>query len=458
MNIARVSGSGNARALVIFAGWGMDRRPFEGLHKSGYDIFIIWDYRSEALDTAALGGYSEVCVMAWSWGVLPAARFLAGHHGLPVTLAVAVNGTLHPVDDRRGIPRDIFQGTHDSLDPRRLMKFYRRMMPDTAAMERFRAVMPERHTEELKEELRAIAAMPVPDAVEERGLAAQFDTVVLSRGDAIIPYANQCDAWEGIAACESVDGAHYPDFASMIDRWLVEKELVGRKFRDASSTYPSESAPQQAIARRLMELWEAQGPAPGGDVVEVGVGTGYFTSLYERLLHPSSLRMWDLYESRPGVEACDAETAIRELPDESVDAVAGASAVQWFNSLGTFFAEVARVLRPGGTGVFSTFAPGHFEALNSITGRSLNFPAMPRIEGVEWLVDTVETLSVTFETPADMLRHLKLSGVNSLISGPEAAVKARRILRVYPRDPDGRVTLVYRPHYIVFRKKKRLCR
>lgn len=453
MNIARVSGSGNARALVLFAGWGMDERPFEGLNKAGYDIFVIWDYRTDTLDLAALGHYSELCVVAWSWGVLPAARFLVSGHGLPVTLAVAVNGTLHPVDDRHGIPYDIFQGTHDSLDPRRLLKFYRRMMPDAASMERFKAVMPHREIEDLKEELRAIAAMSVPEGVEERRLAAQFDAVVLSRGDAIIPYDNQRNAWEGIAACESVDGAHYPDFAAIIDRWLVEKELVRQKFSDAASTYPSESAPQQAIARRLMELWEAQNPMPGGAVVEVGVGTGYFTSLYSQRLHPSSLRLWDLYESSTGVEACDAETAIRSLPDESVDVVAGASAVQWFNSLNAFFAETVRVLRPGGFGVFSTFAPDHFEALNRITGRSLNFPAVVRIEGVEWLADVTETLPVTFSSPAQMLRHLKLSGVNSLMSGPEAAVGARRILRDYPRDPDGRVTLVYRPHYIIFRKK-----
>ena len=45
----------NRRAILLFAGWGMDEKPFTGLNAEGYDIIIIRDYRegkpSEALRT-----------------------------------------------------------------------------------------------------------------------------------------------------------------------------------------------------------------------------------------------------------------------------------------------------------------------------------------------------------------------------------------------------------------------
>ncbi len=455
MRIRCVSDCGSSRALIIFAGWGMDSHPFEGLFKSGYDIFVVWDYRSLALDFSSLERYDELCVIAWSWGVLPAARFIETHSGLPVTLAVAVNGTLYPVDDARGIPHAIFQGTFATLDERRLMKFYRRMMPDAMAMERFRAALPQRQVDELKDELKALASMPVPDEDEACRLSDLFDSVMLASSDAVIPYASQCEAWRRHHAQQHIEGAHYPDFASLIDRVLVDKDLVRERFCSSASTYQSEAAPQRNIACRLMELWLGLNPSEGGDFVEVGVGTGFLTDLYTSRLHPASLILWDLYASRPDVEECDAETAIRSLPDGSVDAVVGASAIQWFNSISSFLSEVSRVLRPGGWGVFSTFAPDNFAALTRLTGRSPSISSsvpLPVIKDLDLLVNEVGSMPVKFATPALMLRHLKLSGVNAIVVGSKAAVMARNIIRDYPRDPDGGVTLVYRPQYIIFKK------
>ena len=98
----------NRRAILLFAGWGMDEKPFTGLNAEGYDIIIIRDYRegkpSEALRTL-IDRYEELCVIAWSFGVPVATEFIVNNPSLPVTARIAVNGTISPPEVRtKNIP------------------------------------------------------------------------------------------------------------------------------------------------------------------------------------------------------------------------------------------------------------------------------------------------------------------------------------------------------------------
>ena len=142
----------NRRLIVILAGWAMDSTPFEGLHRHGYDIMVVWDYRDFILDWNCTAPYDEICIVAWSLGVYAAAAASAPI-AARVTLRLAVNGTLAPVDALRGIPPAIFQGTLDGLDERNLVKFYRRVAGSREAYARFAAAMPRRDISELKAEL-----------------------------------------------------------------------------------------------------------------------------------------------------------------------------------------------------------------------------------------------------------------------------------------------------------------
>ena len=56
----------SSRLLLIFAGWGMDWRPFASLSRPGYDILVIWDYRDLLFDWKPLFRYDEICLIASS--------------------------------------------------------------------------------------------------------------------------------------------------------------------------------------------------------------------------------------------------------------------------------------------------------------------------------------------------------------------------------------------------------
>lgn len=194
------------RLLLFFAGWGGEANLFRDYRPAESDFLLCSDYRSPAFDDTLLAGYREIRLAAWSMGVWMAGRTLAGR-SLPLTRCTAVNGTMTPIDDRRGIPTAVFQGTLDAFGPVALMKFRRRMCDTVEGVKAFLAHAPVRPPEDLREELacirEAVAARPVAPFAWDRALVGSRDR--------IFPLPNQLAAWEGVPT-EVYDEAHYSEY------------------------------------------------------------------------------------------------------------------------------------------------------------------------------------------------------------------------------------------------------
>lgn len=441
----------------------MDSAPFAHLHRPGYDILIVWDYRDYSLDWSCAAGYDEICVVAWSLGVYAAAVASAPIAAL-TTLRLAVNGTVTPVDNQRGIPELIFRGTLDGLDERNLTKFYRRVAGSRAAFDRFAADMPRRSVDELRQELAAFLPddffAPTPDM--------RFDRALICRDDAIFPAANQWRAWEGKPRT-MLDGAHLPDFQVIIDRFVLDKDLTGSRFAAGASSYEGNAAVQDGLVERMRLVMERHGiPAHmcrrGSRTIEIGSGTGKLTRVLDGFAGRfGTLEMWDIAADAPvsgprrPFRKTDAELQLLRTPSESADFIVSASTVQWFNSPSRFLVECARVLTSGGLLLVGTYAAGNLGAVESATGRGL-----PLLEPDEWLAlapgvfECIEaqtyTVDMEFDAPADVFRHLKATGVNSLGRGVGAAAM-RHALASLPCSLDGKYRITYRPTLFLLRKK-----
>ncbi len=448
--------AGNTRLLLLFAGWGTDPSLYSQPGVEGYDMMVAWDYTDIDIDTAAFSRYDEIAVVGYSFGVTAASYFLNTFPQLPVTARIAVNGTCHPVDDSRGIPQTIFDGTLAGLNPRSLDKFYRRMAGSGKLYkDMLPSLPPAPDTDSLKVQLEAIG---------HRGsITADWDMAVVSDNDLIIPAGNQLRAWrEADVPVKVIAGGHLPDFSGIFRTVLTDKGLVASRFSCAIDTYDRAATIQRHIAKRLVDLWNPD-PEESLDILEIGCGTGMSTRLYLDRVTPRSLRLWDLSPapSLPAVAdvtACDAEIAVTTLPGESLDVIFTSSTIQWFNSPGMFFRRCADALRPGGKMVVSTFGPATFGRLHSLTGITPSYldvndlrRIIPRQTDIIAITD--ETVSITFDSAADMMRHIRATGVNALASTGTVAA-SRRILNDYPRQEDGSVSLTYQPIYIILQKRK----
>ena len=191
--------------LLFFTGWGMDEHPFRAFLPAANDCLLCYDYKTLTFDAALLCGYDRVKVVAWSLGVWAAATVLPGCQ-LPPGDRIAVNGTHYPVDERRGIPLGIFQGTLNGLNEAALAKFRRRMCGSREACERFLRAAPRRGIDDLREELRCLGDA----AVHRPAPAFAWSHIFIGEQDRIFPAENQARAWEGgnIAFATT---PHYPE-------------------------------------------------------------------------------------------------------------------------------------------------------------------------------------------------------------------------------------------------------
>ena len=226
--------AGAERLIWVFVGWGMDQRlfldrPLPGLscqEQTNASVLILFDYGAgpiqwieqdpdlesrtvqlsdweELLAREEIITYSKHVLWAWSMGVWAAEQFV-----LPeLEIAVAVNGTARPVDDRFGIPVDIFQGTLQGLSSRNLEKFRRRMCGNTARLADFKTREPQRELANLMAELSYIGdASQAPNPFPK-----QWNRALLSQEDAIFPIQNMQHYWiSRNVPCILCSGAHYP--------------------------------------------------------------------------------------------------------------------------------------------------------------------------------------------------------------------------------------------------------
>lgn len=186
--------AGGAELTLVFGGWGLGPLPFAEL-AGGQDVLFVKDYRTLDLELPEIANYDRFRLLAYSFGVVSAAHWLAHTSHRPTRL-VAVNGTLFPADSERGIAPEMVMATANELSEASFARFCRRagMTPP----------LPTLDIEARREELLAII---------RRGAASQtrFDRIWVSTRDRIIPSNAQETAWaDQMHAIRRLEAPHLP--------------------------------------------------------------------------------------------------------------------------------------------------------------------------------------------------------------------------------------------------------
>ena len=176
----------NNKLILIFNGWGMNETPFKHLSCANFDVLILSDYRKFDIDLNIFDfdKYIEKYFIAWSMGV-----YVSGLYGKILNKfdkKIAVNGTGKIVDDEFGIPEKIYDITVKSLNETSLDKFLKNMFKSGKLNPEINIT---RDIEGLREELTAIKNLHIENCID-------FDKVIISKFDRIIPAKNQQSYWK----------------------------------------------------------------------------------------------------------------------------------------------------------------------------------------------------------------------------------------------------------------------
>ena len=160
----------------------------------------------------------------------------------------------------------------------------------------------------------------------------------------------------------------------------LDRRAVAQAFDRASASYDAAAALQERVRIELLDRI-AELKAQPQNILDLGAGTGHASRALKRR-YPKSLVV--AADIAPGMlvrarqqsrwlrrfERVRADAYSLPFRDGCFDLVFSNLMLQWCDDLDVVFAELARVLKPGGLLLFSTFGPGTLAELREAWGAS----------------------------------------------------------------------------------------
>ncbi|MDY0049606.1 MAG: malonyl-ACP O-methyltransferase BioC [Halothiobacillaceae bacterium] len=237
-----------------------------------------------------------------------------------------------------------------------------------------------------------------------------------------------------------------------MSEYELDRRRVRRAFDRAAGRYDDRAVLQAEVRTRLLERLDYLRVEPA-NLLDLGTGTGHALDGLRRRFSAARVLGLDLSEcmldrarrrgrlfSRPRVICADMESL--PIADQSVDLVFSSLALQWSTRPEQVFAEVRRVLRPGGVFSFATLGPDTLRELRDAWGdggRVHAFfdmhdlgDALMRV-GLREVVMDVERLVLTYPTVRDVLEDLRGIGAANALQGRSRGLLGRESYRQMER-------------------------
>lgn len=165
----------------------------------------------------------------------------------------------------------------------------------------------------------------------------------------------------------------------------IDRQRMRRNFAAHSDRYDTYAAVQKRVVGHLDQALEGH-PLPAGPILDIGTGTGALASVLQERFPAGPLLLMDIAHTMtraaaarlPSALSCDGDAGSLPLGSESCAGVFSSSVYQWVDDLAVAFAEVARVLRPGGLFGVALFGERTLYELRSAHREAVRICRSPR--------------------------------------------------------------------------------
>jgi len=247
----------------------------------------------------------------------------------------------------------------------------------------------------------------------------------------------------------------------MIDAAGMAKRLVRNAFEHAAAGYDAHAVLQREVGERMLARLDYVNIAPR-TVLDVGSGTGVAlpvlrdrfpdSHLYALDVAPAMLAQarrraswWQQVRGRGTRMVCG---DVEQLPlrAAAVGLVWANLMLQWVITPERAFAEVQRVLEPGGLFMFSTFGPDTLRELREAYRGADSYSHVNRFIDMHDIGDLLvyagfadpvmdmEYITLTYADVRALLRDLKALGAHTVLDGRRPTVAPRALLAQVERN------------------------
>jgi len=231
---------------------------------------------------------------------------------------------------------------------------------------------------------------------------------------------------------------------------MLDKDIIKSKFQKSILTYPKYASIQLEIAKKLADFIDCDYQ----NILEIGSYSGFLTNEIVKKIYFKSYTALDIIDSFDCIK--NLSPKIKFILDdveniefsEKYDLIVSSSSLQWCNDFKSVIKKLKSSLNDNGRIMLAIFGNKNLFQIKEIFNISLDYPSLSDIRKMfsSNAIIKEEIKTIQFDSPYDILRHLKYTGVNSFKNNYTYS-KFKEGLKVLENKFENKLT--YNPLYII---------
>ena len=240
----------------------------------------------------------------------------------------------------------------------------------------------------------------------------------------------------------------------------MNKELITQRFAKRLETYNDNARIQKQMAEKLISLLQGR---VYENVLEIGCGTGILTNIAMQTFRFQNYYANDIVENcrkyiekiNPNIKFTAGDIETVQTDELKYDLIISNAAFQWIEDLENLIHNLVNKLNKDGILLFSTFGQENFREISFVQGKKLNYYSAKNIREIFHQYSPIveeEIRIMAFRTPLDVLKHIQLTGVNSIEATFWTKKDFADFEKSYNNCCSNHPTLTYNPIYVKIEK------
>ena len=243
---------------------------------------------------------------------------------------------------------------------------------------------------------------------------------------------------------------------------MIDKSLVKKRFKKSLKTYDENAIVQKKMAKELINLLPKK---EYNKIFEIGCATGILTKEIADKLIFSELYLNDIVEeSKKYVQEIYKECKFVVGDIENIELnkkynlIISNACLQWCSNIEETLSKLINALDDGGILAISVFGEDNLKEIKSIFNIGKEISSISSMENFlntqKIIIKKEDKIKIDFETPMEVLKHLKYTGTNAIKEIKLTKTKLKDLEQKYKENytQNNKVYLTYNPIYIICTK------
>lgn len=233
---------------------------------------------------------------------------------------------------------------------------------------------------------------------------------------------------------------------------MLDKNLIEKKFKSTIESYDDNAIIQELMAKKLLSLIERN---DFNNILEIGSYSGILTKKIIQKINFENYLALDIVDSFDKIKNLSPKISFIKQDIEKFetnkkfDLIIANASLQWCNDFEKTIQKLKSYLNKKGIIALTTFTYDNFFEIRDAFKIGLKYKSIDEIQNIfspsAKIIQEIHTLQ--FKNSKDLLKHLKLTGVNAISKNILSFKEIKSGLKILEEKYKNKLT--YKPVYII---------